>query len=239
MSMLCSIVRVSQSQIDAIRSQPSVATAIARGGTDDDMKQLVLKRVSSMLPDALKRMPAAQRATFEARYGSLTAEPQKILDRIIQERKIGARTPRAHPKAANSFAEIGPLDEPLQLEKSWHILHFLFTGSVDPGKPPGDFLMTGTELGEDLGYGPVRLHDVKETMDFARFLEGLNLTELQKRVSCREMGAAGVYSIPMGGGSDAQYDDELRREVASYFPSLCDYISTAAAKQAGLLIWLT
>jgi Domain of unknown function (DUF1877) len=60
---------------------------------------------------------------------------------------------------------------PLELGKSWHMLHYLFTGHVDASAAPGNALLAGARLGEDLGFGPPRLHDERETRDFARFLE--------------------------------------------------------------------
>ena len=68
-------------------------------------------------------------------------------------------------------------------------------------KGPGDALLTGEELGDDLGYGPARLHDEKETRDFARFLETLDVPRLRERVNYRDMLRLGIYSMPTGRGS--------------------------------------
>jgi hypothetical protein len=38
------------------------------------------------------------------------------------------------------------------------------------------------------------------------------------------MARIGVYSMPMGRGSDFQYEEGLRAEVAHYFPLLRDYV---------------
>jgi hypothetical protein len=152
----------------------------------------------------------------------------------------GAKEARARNAEARARLErIGPFQQALDLEKSWHILHYLFTGHIDAAKAPGDALLTGEELGEDLGYGAPRLHDEKETRDFARFLQTLDVTRLQERVNFRAMLRAGVYSMPMGSGSDGEYEGEFRAEVASYFPRLRDYVAKAAEKQDGLLIWLS
>ncbi len=47
----------------------------------------------------------------------------------------------------------------VSLEKSWHGLHFVLTGSAWGGEPPFDFIGTGGEpIGnEDVGYGPARV----------------------------------------------------------------------------------
>jgi len=38
-----------------------------------------------------------------------------------------------------------------------------FTGHIDGANAPGNLLMSGQELGDNVGYGPTRLHDEKET----------------------------------------------------------------------------
>ena len=43
----------------------------------------------------------------------------------------------------------------LELDKSWHVLHFLFTGHPSHGPMPAAALLSGgREIGDDLGYGP-------------------------------------------------------------------------------------
>jgi hypothetical protein len=49
----------------------------------------------------------------------------------------------------------------------------------------------------------------------------------------------GVYAMPMGPRSVAEYESELRAEVAYYFPLLRDYVAKMSAKQYGLLIWVS
>jgi hypothetical protein len=140
---------------------------------------------------------------------------------------------------AGELGQLGPLQEALDLEKSWHILHYLFTGSVDDTRSPGAALLSGEKLGEDIGYGPVRLHGEKATAEFARFLGTLDFAKLRARVSCKQMAAIGIYGAPMGPTHDSSYDDELREEVGFYFPRLKDYVVQVAQRQGGLLVWLS
>ena len=96
---------------------------------------------------------------------------------------------------------------------------------------------SGEELGEDIGYGPVRLHDQKRTAEFARFLESHDLASLLARMNIAEMTNIGIYGMPMGQGSD--YEDGLREEVGYYLPRLRDYVVQVAQNQGGLLTWLS
>ena len=132
---------------------------------------------------------------------------------------------------------VGPLQEALDLQKSWHILHYLFTGSIDDTRSPGAGLLSGEELGEDIGYGPARLHDQKRAAEFARFLESHDVATLLARMNVAEMASIGIYGMPRGPGSDD--DRGLREEVGYYFPQLRDYVVQAAQKQGGLLTWLS
>jgi hypothetical protein len=179
------------------------------------------------LDEAMMRMPPERRTASEAQRGAFEATP-------------GAREAQAWLGEARArLARIGPFEQALNLEKSWHILHYLVTGHTDDSSAPGDALLTGESLGEDAGYGPARLHDEIKTREFGQFLETLDLAELQARVNLREMRRLGVYSMPLGPGSDAEYEKDLRAEVGHYFPLLRDYVARMSEKQGGLLIWVS
>ena len=210
MSMICWVQVLSPDHIAALRRTPSLASDLARVAQDDQQR--------GRLAVAISRMPVDKRAAAEALY------------RASEERNAEART---------RLERIGPFEPPLDLEKSWHMLHYLFTGHIDASRAPGDALLSGKPLGDDVGYGPPRLHDENETRNFAEFLERVDAATLQERVNYREMSRAGVYSMPMGQGSDADYEGELRTEVAAYFPRLRDYVVKAAEGKDGLLIWLS
>ncbi len=122
----------------------------------------------------------------------------------------------------------------LDLHKSWHMLHFLFTGDAWEGAlPAATLLVGGREVGEDLGYGPARMLSLEETERFARFLEPLEVAVLAARLDGRAMKALGAYS--------AENEDccaDLHDDLARYFPRLRSFVTDAAAKRRGLLIWM-
>jgi hypothetical protein len=46
----------------------------------------------------------------------------------------------------------------LEVDKAWHGLHFLLTGSAWEGSFPLNFIVAGgQEVGDDLGYGPLEV----------------------------------------------------------------------------------
>lgn len=58
------------------------------------------------------------------------------------------------------------------LDKAWHGIHFLLTGTAWEGEPPLDFLLKGgTEFGHDQGYGPPRYLSPEELEVIAQALE--------------------------------------------------------------------
>lgn len=61
-------------------------------------------------------------------------------------------------------------DDEVDLDKSWHGLHFLFTGTAWEGEEPACFLVLGGEgIGNDVGYGPARVLMPDDVGRFAAF----------------------------------------------------------------------
>jgi hypothetical protein len=133
--------------------------------------------------------------------------------------------------------DAGPARPPvLDLHKSWHMFHFLFTGRADGGEPPGSFLMQGgEEVGEDLGYGPPRLVGAADSAAFARFIEAHSLDDLMARLDGERMAALHIY--PAFDATDAveEYGDDLEH----YFPKLREHLAAAAAAREATLVWLS
>jgi hypothetical protein len=210
MSMICWVLGLTPAQIDALRASPSLASDVANVTPRAHLKTNV--------DEMLKRMSPEQRKVSEPQFrawANATAEAQARL------------------------AGLGPFEAALDLEKSWHILHYVFTGEVGGAEAPGDALLSGDDLGDDVGYGPARLHDAARTRALHRFLETLDVVALQARVNFQHMGNLGIYRLPMGSGSDATYEEELRSEIATYFPLLRDYVAKMSEKENGLLTWLS
>ena len=134
----------------------------------------------------------------------------------------------------------GALEPTLDLDKSWHILHYLMTGHVDAAPAPGDDLLTGEPVGGDDGYGAPRLHTATEVKAFAEFLRAQDVGRIQARVNYHTMMQAQVYGMPSGGRStDAELEAEVREIVADDFPRLRDYVAHLAARHDGMLVYLS
>jgi hypothetical protein len=122
----------------------------------------------------------------------------------------------------------------LRLEKAWHGLHFLLTGSAWQGDGPLGFLVDGgEEVGQDLGYGPARLFppDAVERLD--SLLAAVSEEELWSCFDPETMEAEGVYP-----GIWDEDEEELRDEYLTYFRHLKKFVHRASEDQMALIIVL-
>lgn len=229
MSMICWLLGVSPAQIAAIERTPKLASDVAQVARNN-------ARQERMAVYRARETPEQRRAREERESADRKAYPE------LAQAEVHLN------EARSRVAPIGPFEKPHCLEKSWQILHYLMTGHgwetlreiergvVAPG--PGDALLTGKPLGDNLGYGPARLHDDKATAAFARFLATLDVATLQSRVNLQRLRAEQIYAVPTGPGGDATYEAELRAAIAHFFPLMRDYVADMAGKRNGLLVWL-
>lgn len=206
-------------------------------------------RLAATEVSAIKRHPAsALRMAQSAAAASFGAAGELELA-LPQLRAAAASPPRAGRAAPNhdisdpfadavstiSAASDADRSRILDLHKSWHVLHYLFTGAAEGGTPPADALLAGRACGEDLGYGAPRLHEPAAIAAFARFLAPLTVAELQHRIDLARMRALGIYCCEEGGESAAALGDD----VEHYFPLLQEFVVAAAKTGNGMLVWLS
>ena len=131
-------------------------------------------------------------------------------------------------------------DAILDLHKSWHVLHFLFTGSANEvATPAGALLSGGAETGRDAGYGRPRILSAAETAAFARALDMMTIEDLKARIDLQALADNDVYGAPEVDGEDPGMDRmELEEEIETYFPMLRDYVKDAAARREAIAIWM-
>jgi hypothetical protein len=123
----------------------------------------------------------------------------------------------------------------LDIDKSWHLIHFLLTGDVWGGEPPlANVVLGGTELPDtDAGYGPFRYLTHKQVCETSQALSRITPAELWGRFNGDRVRAAEINPTPWAGDDgDTQYVtqnyESLRRffaEAASYGKSLLLYLS--------------
>jgi len=106
----------------------------------------------------------------------------------------------------------------LDLDKLWHILHYIFARKAWGGTlPEGTLLLGGTELGNiDIGYGPARAILENEISNFSKFLESLNQEEFAKGITAQEIDENEVY-YPEWSDEEASNLWETVLELRAFF----------------------
>jgi hypothetical protein len=121
------------------------------------------------------------------------------------------------------------------LDKAWHGIHFLLTGSVWGGKEPLCYLVKGgEEIGDvDVGYGPARVFSPNQIAGWADALSAISSDDLQKRYDPEAMTKAGIYP---GGWDFAQEDGSLPGELLEFYGELQFFLEQAKSENKGAVI---
>ncbi len=124
----------------------------------------------------------------------------------------------------------------LSLEKSWHGLHFVLTGTAWEGVSPLSFLATGgaTVGDEDIGYGPARILDPDGVAELDKALGAISDAEFARRFIPAALSKAEIYP--------EIWDDPLESllaEYKSYFQEMKEHVHRAAQTGQALLVAIT
>ena len=151
-------------------------------------------------------------------------------------RLFGARGPVEAPPPASLTLSDGE-GQIVDVDKAWHGIHYLLTGTADDGEPPLNFLVAGgTDVGdEDVGYGPPRAYTSAQARVIATALASVSDDELRGRFDPRGMMAATVY--PEIWDRDPADDDTLGY-LMDGVASLRAMLATVASNGHGLLVIL-
>ena len=124
----------------------------------------------------------------------------------------------------------------LSLEKAWHGLHYLLTGSAHAaGSSPLSFILTGgREIGPDVGYGPARLLQKERVRELDASLRELTIDDLWARFDPERMSADQVYPDIWD-----EPEEELKEEYGWYFDELKSFVSNASDSGDALVIAIT
>lgn len=96
----------------------------------------------------------------------------------------------------------------LDLDKTWHGIHWLLTGSSDPvNVPASSVIFGGAPCGADRGYGPPRLLPTDEVAAAARALQAVSTETLRSRVDPEAMTDAELY--PLIWDEEDVFDEDL------------------------------
>lgn len=161
----------------------------------------------------------------------------RFLGGNVDEAETGGFLGRWFGKGSAAPPSLEPrdADDEGDADKSWHGMHWLFTGTAEGGGFPASFiLLDGEPVGdEDVGYGPARIFSVEQVRQIDSFLQGLEDGALESGFNPALMDAANVY--PQCWARDGAVGLEYIMENLS---SMKRIIRDAAARGHCLLLYL-
>jgi hypothetical protein len=190
-----------------------------------------------------QKNPKTIRKTIQGKARRNMAATMATLDRLkpmAEELRSRNLSPEEQAKAREEMLKelsavgagfgIGPNEDGLNLEKSWHVLHYLLTGEAEEAPPPlGNAILGGKEIGDDLGYGPARFLTPQQVREVASALASMKKEDLASRFDLDAMIKAQIYPVR----------DESELELAQeYFDDLSRYYADAAVAGNAMLLYV-
>lgn len=126
----------------------------------------------------------------------------------------------------------------VDLDKAWHCLHYLLTGSAIGGDPPLNFILNGGRpVGEeDWGRGPARVFRPLEAAAVADALAKIELSDLLARLDLKKLDKLSVYP---GGWQELNLRSDY--DLGYYFgpfEELKRVTQRAKEEHLGMLVWI-
>jgi hypothetical protein len=123
------------------------------------------------------------------------------------------------------------------LEKSWHGIHYLLTGSAWEGDPPLDFLVNGgRQVGRiDPEHGPVRAFRAAQARAIHESISSMSPYELRKRFNARDMAAKEIYPDIW---TRSVLEEDSLRYLMDNLDKLRAFLRQTVEAQLGILVFL-
>lgn len=140
----------------------------------------------------------------------------------------------AAPASDGSTAASAPdPDRSIEIDQSWHGLHYLFTGTADQGDEPACYFMQGGENLDDDGYA--RALRPAQVRRFAAYLDSLTPAELARRYDPARMTKLDIYPDAIWNRTAAPGESPLEWLLGNY-TQVQRFVQKAAAAGDGLII---
>ena len=237
MSMMGRYVQVSPDRLKQIIDDPSgveelfvteqVSQAIPK--MMETLQASLQKRTPQMLAASIAAMDPAKRETVLKGYAAAGVDVDALargevsgetLAKLMMDRAraLAAAAGLKRPPASAGNAQASGKGASISIEKAWHGVHYLLCGRAEPGADLiSQAVMGGTDVGEDLGYGPARYFDAAKVAAIANELTRPNLeTEMMARWDPDQMTNLGIYPAVFEPGDDQWLMDAFRK-VRQFF----------------------
>ena len=238
MSMMGRFVRVSSDRLKEIIDDPSgveeifvseqVSKAMPKfmGALQGQLR----RQTPQMFAASMAAMPPQLRDRLAQSLKNLGMDPDALargeggddLAKLMAERlqKLGLRLPGQTPPSGGGPQASGKGGgASISLDKAWHGVHYLLCGKMDSGSDlASQAVMGGTEIGDDLGYGPARYFDAAKVADIARELSRPNLeAEMDARFDPAKMASLGIYPGQFVSSEDKQWLMDAFRQLRQFY----------------------
>lgn len=163
------------------------------------------------------------------------AGPRGLLGFLLRLTPIKIQTVAdTQPNGPSRWPAAAEGDE-LNLDKAWHGLHFLFTGTADSEEEPACFVIAGGEdIGDDDGDQVARLLSPAQVRNFAAFLGALTHDELRRRFDPVRMTELEIYPDVIW--SRPEEEDQPLGFLLGAFDELQTFIAAAATAGDSVVI---
>ena len=186
------------------------------------------------------------RRASDERINALLADPASV-ERFLYDPAIenlpGAGELMAALKEKFGFTAPLPLEDApredgdeINLDKIWHVLHFVLTGSARATSEPLSFLIgQWPEIGDvDTGYGPAKAIRSDAVSRFRNALTLIGSEHIKTYYKPEEMQRAGVY-LAASLGDDA---DEIA-DIEHSLQKLRNFLDECVVRNAGVITYIS
>ena len=169
-----------------------------------------------------------QKVLSREEQAEVQQEMMKLMKQAVQMQKEGlTKMPSAESLSAGIAA-----NRELDLHKSWHCLHFMFTGKAEgsDGTALGDAVLGGSKIGgedADMGYGPPRALSPAQARSVAAALAEFPIGKKASEFDVQAAEKAEIYVARHG-----------TEELKEYFSQLRSFYEDAARKGNAVLLWI-
>lgn len=232
MSITAQLRQLTPAELHEIERDPAVAYTLLRKGFDA-MSEWGLIMMQKMAEINARYAEVIERRRAVKDLKELSQEDQQLLAKwqaeygALREQYMDKQGKPKLEKASRGTRE-------LDLDKAWHGLHFLLTGTAEGGEPPlASSILGGKELpdrGGIMGYGPARYLTPAQVREICQALLQISEKNLATRFNLKTMQTIGIYAVDR--------PDDLQYLIAS-FKKLKSYYRSAAKKGNGMLLYMT
>lgn len=208
MSMNASFRTISPRALEVLRAQPHLTDAVLDFGSQDvpgapgvPLPAELLEMLKGMPTEMAEQLKQSIGATLSGTFGA-----------------EGVRDREAEAEIAAQGITPSDFGEPVCILKAWHGLHFLLAGTTSEQiEGAGSAVLGGEELGDDLGYGPVRVLGEDQVAAIAAALELVTPEVLLDTYDAEAMEAAQIYPGGWGESENRDWLVEALQEVREYY----------------------